>query len=65
MEPARLFTPEEAASYLGLKVRTLEAWRWSGKGPQFVRLSSRAVRYRPCDLDEYVAERLARSTSEQ
>ena len=55
----------QAAEFLGLKPRTLQAWRWSGGGPRFVRLSARAVRYRQSDLDAYVTARLVHSTSEE
>lgn len=60
-----LLTELQAAEFLGLKPRTLQAWRWSGSGPRFVRLSARAVRYRQSDLDTFVAARLVHSASEE
>ncbi len=61
---AGLLDTSAAAKYLHVKPTTLEQMRWRGDGPPFVRLSRRAVRYRPEDLDEYIRERLVRSTSE-
>ena len=62
---AGLLTPQQAADHLGVTVRTLEAWRWSGRGPQYVRISARCVRYRHCDLDAFVEQRLATNTGQQ
>ena len=60
---APLLNEKQAAEFLGLKPRTLQAWRWSGGGPKYVRLSARAVRYRQSDLDAFVDARIARSSS--
>lgn len=54
LEP--LLTTEEAASYLATTKRTLEAWRYEGGGPTFVKLGGRMVRYRPRDLEAFVAD---------
>jgi hypothetical protein len=53
----------QAAQFLNVSPRTLQAWRQRGGGPQFVRISSRCLRYRRRDLLTWSAERLARSTS--
>ena len=53
-----------AAEVLGLSCRTLEEYRLRGRGPRFVRISSRAVRYRPRELARWVAEREVASTSD-
>ena len=63
-ESDALLRPREAAAYLGFTLRALEAWRQRGGGPRFVRVSSRAVRYRRKDLQAWAKERLHRSTSE-
>ena len=60
----QLLNEEQAAEFLGLKPRTLQAWRWSGGGPRFVRLSARAVRYRQSDLDSFVDDRVFENTSQ-
>ncbi len=52
----QLLTTEQAAAILGTTKRTLEAWRYVGAGPVFVKLRGRMVRYRPSDLAAFVAE---------
>jgi excisionase family DNA binding protein len=59
---SNLLNETRAAEYLGLSVRTLQAWRVRGGGPVFVKLG-RAVRYRPDDLNAWITERMAASTS--
>lgn len=46
--------PIEAAAYLGLKPRTLESWRATGKGPVF-RGAGKNIRYHIQALDEFMA----------
>ena len=38
------FTTEEVAELTGLKIKTLENWRFENRGPRFVKLG-RCVRY--------------------
>lgn len=52
-----LLNPKQAAKLLGLTPETLKLWRAKDAGPPFVRLSPRAVRYRPEDLRKFVADR--------
>lgn len=59
-----LMTETQAAEYLSLTNRALQAWRCQGRGPRFVKISARAVRYRLEDLERWVEERLRRSTSD-
>jgi excisionase family DNA binding protein len=51
-----LLTTREAAGYLRLAITTLEHWRLEGRGPKAIRLSSRQVRYRRTDVDQWLAE---------
>ena len=53
----------EAAELLGLRISTLEAWRCRGGGPAFLKLG-KAVRYRKSDLENFMAERIRRNTSD-
>lgn len=62
--PAPLLTETEAAQYLSLTKRALQAWRCQGRGPRFVKVSARAIRYRLSDLETWVEGRLRRSTSD-
>lgn len=59
-----LMTERQAADYLQVTTRTTQAWRYRGGGPKFVRISSRCVRYRKTDLDAWIAERIARNTTD-
>jgi hypothetical protein len=61
--PQALVDETKAAQLLDLTVKTLRRWRWAGKGPHFVKLGS-AVRYRPADLDEFIAAGRRSSTSD-
>lgn len=57
-----LLTSTEAAKYLKASPRTLDNWRSRGTGPPFIRLSSRAIRYRMAELEAWIEERLQTST---
>ena len=63
-----IMTTIEAASYCRLSKQTLERFRVSGGGPRFVKFGksggTAAVRYRKSDLDDWIAGRVVRSTSE-
>lgn len=61
--PIDLLTTDEAAAYLKLSPRTLEHWRETGSGPNFVKLG-RAVRYSRATIDGYLAESNFRNTAE-
>lgn len=63
-EPERLLTPIQAADFLSLSPRWLELKRYQGDGPPFVRVSSRCIRYRLSDIEEWVACRIRTSTSD-
>jgi hypothetical protein len=51
-----LLRPEDAARRLGLTVRTLEMWRRRKRGPRFVRLTARVIRYPLPDLEAFIRE---------
>lgn len=57
-----LLTTKEAARFLGVSKAFLERDRWAGARIPFVRLGTRAVRYRPEDLDGYLSNQVRRST---
>lgn len=60
-----LLTPLEAGRHLGgYSPAALAQLRYTGAGPQFVKLSSRAVRYRLDDLNAWVESRLRTSTAD-
>ena len=59
-----LLNTREAARYLGLSKAFLERDRWAGAKVPFIKISTRAVRYRVEDLDNYIESRVRKSTSD-
>lgn len=59
-----LLTEEQAATALGFTTRFLQNRRHRGSGPRYVRISARAIRYRPQDLSAWAEVRLRTSTSD-
>ena len=57
-----LLTPDEAGAQLGLSTGALAQLRYTGGGPCFIKLTAKAVRYRQCDLDAWVAAKARTST---
>ena len=63
-DPEELFTTPEAADWLRVRPETMRTWRYSGRGPRFVRLGDgpkAPIRYRRRDLESYLSKPL-RST---
>ena len=58
----RLLTTQEAAKHLNVSRAFLERDRWAGAQIPFIRIGTRAVRYRQSDLNEYVAGRSRANT---
>lgn len=58
---SRLLSPDDVAGQTGLSVETLAQWRSQRRGPNFVKISRNFVRYRQCDLDGWLAERIVRT----
>ena len=61
MEKNHLLREQEAAKILGISIRCLQAWRFQGRGPKYVKLGA-AVRYRPTDLDQFIAQNTVAAT---
>lgn len=59
----RLLDPTEVGEILGLSARSLERWRSEGRGPVYVRLSARRIRYRRADVDRWINRQVRASTS--
>jgi len=58
-EPANLstlLTEEQAAEFLTVKPRTLRLWRQTRALPH-IRITTKEIRYRASDLDEWLARR--------
>lgn len=60
----KLLTTEQAARYLGVSKSFLERDRWAGARIPFVKVGSRAVRYRLTDLEAYLERQTRLSTSD-
>lgn len=55
---SRLLTPAQAAEVLGIPEGTLAQWRSQRRGPPFVKLEGRLVRYRSTDMEKYISARV-------
>ena len=53
-----LMSEAEAAEFLGYTTRFLQERRRRGQGPKFVRISQRAIRYRPEDIRAWIESKL-------
>lgn len=62
--PNQLMKEREAADLLCHSVRTLQKWRVNGFGPEYIRISSRSIRYRYGDLNKWLMARRMRNTSQ-
>ena len=60
-----LLTDKQVADRLNVSVGTIRDWRYSGRGPQYIRISHRCVRYRPQDVEKWEKARIFSSTSEE
>lgn len=60
----KLFNTTQAAAYLGVSKAFLERDRWAGARIPFIKIGSRAVRYREADLEAYIEQQVRLSTSE-
>jgi len=58
---SNLLTTAQAAAHLGVSKAFLERDRWAGAQIPYVKVGSRAVRYRPQDLEAYLKSRTRRS----
>jgi len=52
----KVLDTKQAAAFLGLTRRCLDIWRKEGRGPVFVKIGARIVRYRLGDLEKFLDE---------
>jgi predicted DNA-binding transcriptional regulator AlpA len=50
----QLLNTHQAAEFLGVSVAFLERDRWAGARVPYIKVGSRAVRYRQTDLEQYI-----------
>jgi len=60
-----LLNTQQAANYIAMSKAFLERDRWAGARIPFIKVGSRAVRYRQSDLDTFLDSQVRRSTSDQ
>jgi hypothetical protein len=58
----QLLKTKDAAKFLGVSAAFLERDRWANAEVPFVRVGSRAVRYKLSELEAYVNNNVRRST---
>lgn len=57
---SRLLSERQVAERLNISEVTLQEWRCLQKGPPFIRLGSRMVRYRESDIEAWLVEQEVR-----
>jgi predicted DNA-binding transcriptional regulator AlpA len=65
MNTSQRISVSAAAAYTGLAESTLNKLRITGGGPHFLKISARRVAYDTADLDEWLASKRRRSTSDR
>lgn len=55
-------TQEQLAEHWQISPRTLEQWRWLGKGPRFLKIGARVL-YRREDVETWEAAQVCQNTS--
>jgi hypothetical protein len=59
---SEIFDETEAAQFLRVSTRTLQSWRVSGRGPEFIKVG-RVIRYRRQTLEMWLDLRTRTSTA--
>lgn len=60
----RLMTPGQLAELLGVSEETLAQWRSQRRGPAYVKVEGRLVRYRQADVEVYLESCLVETAKE-
>ena len=50
-----LMNEKQVAEFLGVTVYALRRWRFEKRGPDFIKLEARLVRYRQEDIEAWLA----------
>lgn len=59
----KFYTEKELAARWEISIKTLQAWRVSGKGPKYTKLGA-SVRYLVDEVEQFEADSMLSSTSE-
>jgi len=57
-----MLNQDQLADRWQISPRTLEQWRWLGKGPRFLKVGARVL-YRESDVETYEASQIYQNTS--
>lgn len=57
-----ILTPCELAKRWKMQAKTLSQWRWSGKGPKYIKMGGN-IRYKLGDVEEFEMQNERHSTS--
>ena len=58
-----ILTPCELANRWKMQSKTLSQWRWSGRGPIYIKMGGN-IRYRLSDIEEFEKQKVRHSTSQ-
>lgn len=58
-----LLRDPDAADYLNVSMAWLQRQRWLGTGPTYIKVGTRAVRYRLADLEDWVHQNVCAPSS--
>lgn len=58
-----LLRDPDAADYLNVSMAWLQRQRWLGTGPTYIKVGTRAVRYRLADLEAWVHQNVCAPSS--
>lgn len=58
-----LLTPDDLAERWNISSTTLKKWRWSGRGPKYVKIGRGAL-YRLQDIEKFEEQKLRCNTSQ-
>jgi predicted DNA-binding transcriptional regulator AlpA len=64
IEDSSLLTTRQVAEKIGFSVGHIKRLRVSGKGPQYIIVGEKSVRYKPESVNLYIEKRNHQSTSE-
>ena len=59
-----LWNQKQLSKVLGISEKTAEAWRFYGKGPAYIKVSNRCIRYRAKDVMGYIEDQRVSTTNQ-
>jgi len=62
LNPDQLIDEKQASQLMGISPRTLQGYRVKGGGPEFIKLNNKIVRYKICDIQNWINENKKNNT---